>query len=52
VGEECKYYGGGNKYVQILIGNSEQKGPLGGLKHSWEDGIKMQLTERGREDSK
>jgi hypothetical protein len=32
---------------RILVGKSEVKGPLAGLRHMWEYNIKIALTETG-----
>jgi hypothetical protein len=42
VGEERKVY-------KVLVGNPEEKRPLGRLRHRWEDGIKMDCREIGWE---
>jgi hypothetical protein len=40
MGEERKVY-------RVLVGKHEGKRPLGRLRHRWEDGIRMNLTEVG-----
>jgi hypothetical protein len=40
MGEERKVY-------KVLVGKPEEKRPLGGLRHRWDDGIKMDLREIG-----
>jgi hypothetical protein len=40
MGEERKVY-------KVLVGKPKGKGPLGILRHKWEDGIKMGLREIG-----
>jgi len=35
---------------RILVGKSEVKGPLAGLRHRWEDNIKVALKEIGWKD--
>jgi hypothetical protein len=37
------------KLCMVLVGNPEGKRPLGSLRHTWEDGIKMDLREIGWE---
>jgi hypothetical protein len=39
----------GNAY-KILVAKPEGKGPLGRPRHSWEDNIRMDLRETGKED--
>jgi hypothetical protein len=39
----CNKHGRDEKYIQILVGNSEGKRPLGILR--WEDGVIMGLRE-------
>jgi hypothetical protein len=38
VGEE-------RKVCRVLVGKPEGKSPLGGLRHMWEDAIRMDLTD-------
>jgi hypothetical protein len=40
LGEERKFY-------KVLVGKPTGKRPLGGPRHRWEDGIKMDLKEIG-----
>jgi hypothetical protein len=35
------------KMYRVLVGNPEEKRPLGRLRHRWEDGIRMDLGEIG-----
>jgi hypothetical protein len=41
------HMGEGRKVYTILVGKPERKRPLGRLRHRWEDGIRMDLTEIG-----
>jgi hypothetical protein len=45
-------HGRGEKMYKVLVGKSEGKRALRRLRHRWEDGIKMDLTEIGWEGVK
>jgi hypothetical protein len=45
VGRACGTRGRGEKSVKVLVGKPE--GPLGRPRHTWEDGIRMDLGETG-----
>jgi hypothetical protein len=47
VGGTCGTHGRGGKSVQVLVGNSEGKRPLGRLRRRWQDGIRIALRETG-----
>jgi hypothetical protein len=38
------------KVYKVLVGKPKGRGPLGRLRHRWEDGIKMDLRKIGWED--
>jgi hypothetical protein len=42
-------YGGGERYIRILVGRPEGRRPLGRPRRRWEDNIKMNLQELGWE---
>jgi len=47
VGGACGTHGGGERFLQVLVGRSESKIPLGRPRCRWEDNIKMDLREIG-----
>ena len=47
MGGACIMYGGGQRYIQGLVGKPEGKRPLGRPGHRREDNIKMDFQEVG-----
>ena len=45
----CGTYGGRGGVHKVLVGKSEGKRPLGSPRRRWEDNIKMDLQELGRD---
>jgi hypothetical protein len=45
VGWTCGTHGGGKRCLQDLVGRPEGKRPLGRPRSSWEDNIRLDLTE-------
>jgi hypothetical protein len=45
VGGTCGLHGGGERFLQVLVGRSESKRPLGRPRRRWEDNIKLDLRE-------
>ena len=45
MGGVCSAYGGRRGVYKVLVGNREEKRPLGGRRPRWEDNIKMDLQE-------
>jgi hypothetical protein len=43
---------GGERYLQVLVGRSESKRPLGRPRRRWEDNIKLDFREIGIDGSK
>ena len=48
-GGACSAYGGDRGIYRVLVGKTDGKRPLGRPRHRWEDNIKMDLQEVGRE---
>jgi len=49
MGGACSTYGEGRSVYRVLVGKSEGKRPLGRPRRRWEDNIKMDIQEVGRE---
>jgi hypothetical protein len=47
MGGACGTHGRGEKRVQSFGGKARRKRPLGRPRHTWEDGVKMDLREIG-----
>jgi hypothetical protein len=52
MGGACIEHGGDENAYKILVGNPEEKKPLGRARHIWEHDIKMDLSEMGLEGVK
>jgi hypothetical protein len=49
VGGTCGTHGGGGGVYSVLVGRPKGKRPLGRHRRRWEDNIKMDLREIGRD---
>ena len=47
MGGECSTYGGEERLIQVLVGKSEGKTPLGRPRRRWEENIKTDLQDVG-----
>jgi len=47
MGGACSAYGGEERRIQVLVGKSERKRPLGGPSRRGENNIKMDILEVG-----
>jgi hypothetical protein len=51
MGRACSTYGEGRGVYRVLVGKPEEKKPLGGSRHRWDDNIKADLQEVGCGDT-